>query len=697
MDNVPWVSGTLTQMLVGYMEDREGGDSKMSYRAVLSSAPGYEKVSNARACLKDPHRWFPQSVFRDLIRQCEMVSGRKDVAHQAALHYFRTQRSSAHLQILVKTLHDLQRAFSYVRLWTTACAGLFRLSAIEKPGSNQELGIIASFDPALKPSLAAIGILRGNIEGFLGLYPGVYELQCLETLSQLRLEDLMEEFPNYSITEEPGRSVIRETQSGEVVAEAKVVYLKTEQLVALAPPLSREAPILPATERGTLSALGPDEEIDPQHQDEAHRAYQVTKGGNLVAPPLFYSLQSGSIYNAPYSRLRCLWKSSGEPMETKPEGSESFLNLLLDYLRGAQELEERSKADAREIFRLRRETRPAYPFGIVSQSHRMEKVFEFIRALSEVESTVLICGESGTGKELVAQAIHDGGARARKTFLSINCGALSESLLESELFGHEKGAFAGASSRKKGRFELAHGGTLFLDEIGELSHAAQVKLLRVLQEQEFERMGGSETVRINVRIIAATHRDILPLVTAGRFRQDLYYRLNVIQILLPPLRERKEDIPLLVQHFIKKSSERMNKKISGVTPEVIQLLLEYPWPGNIRELQNVLERAVVLASNRGWIGPDLLPAELTVGRIVRKVSIDDRLNDFKWHEIEEWLRKEGSLDGLLVKIQWSIVRKAVEQYQGNKTQAAAALKRTYRWLRKFETKAKSLEIRDQRS
>ncbi|HET6371642.1 MAG TPA: sigma 54-interacting transcriptional regulator, partial [Nitrospiria bacterium] len=230
---------------------------------------------------------------------------------------------------------------------------------------------------------------------------------------------------------------------------------------------------------------------------------------------------------------------------------------------------------------------------------------------------------------------------------------------------------------------------------GEVSTAMQVKLLRILQEHEFERVGGSETIRVDVRIIAATNRDLFSLVSMGRFRQDLYYRLNVIQILLPPLRERKEDIPILVQHFIRKSSERMNKKIPGVTPEVMQLLIDYHWPGNIRELQNVVERGVVLTPNRAWIGADLLPTEMTAGRVRRKISIDDRLNDFQWYEIEEWLRREGSLDGLLLKIQWSIIRKAVEQHQGNKTQAAAALKRTYRWLRKFEMKAKGLDVRQE--
>jgi two-component system NtrC family response regulator len=238
-----------------------------------------------------------------------------------------------------------------------------------------------------------------------------------------------------------------------------------------------------------------------------------------------------------------------------------------------------------------------YNFGnIVGKSKRMQEVFELVKKMAPSSATVLIEGESGTGKELVAKSIHFNSPRKDKPFIAVNCSALSENLLESELFGHEKGAFTGAIAMKKGRFELADGGTLFLDEIGELSQNLQVKLLRVLQERAFERVGGIRQVPVNIRIIAATNKNLKHETEQGRFREDLYYRLNVLYIVLPPLRERVEDIRLLVDHMIEKyaSERRPGQQVMGVDQEVDRLLYGYNWPGNVRELENAIERAMVL-------------------------------------------------------------------------------------------------------
>jgi transcriptional regulator with PAS, ATPase and Fis domain len=213
-------------------------------------------------------------------------------------------------------------------------------------------------------------------------------------------------------------------------------------------------------------------------------------------------------------------------------------------------------------------------------------------------STVLIQGESGTGKELIARAIHYGGNRAGKPFVAVSCAALAETLLESELFGYERGAFTGAESLKKGKFELADGGTIFLDEIGDISPKLQLDLLRVLQERSFYRVGGSQEISVDVRVIAATRLDLREAVSEGRFRDDLYYRLNVIEIHIPPLRERREDIPLLVEHFIERLSPELKKEITGVSEGAIRLLMDYHWPGNVRELENAVERAIVTANSR---------------------------------------------------------------------------------------------------
>jgi two-component system response regulator FlrC len=256
-------------------------------------------------------------------------------------------------------------------------------------------------------------------------------------------------------------------------------------------------------------------------------------------------------------------------------------------------LEERRVTD--ETTNLRQATEAVFPFGeIVAGDGKMQAALELGRSVAPTDATVLITGETGTGKELMARAIHHWSPRAGQSFVAVNCAALAESLLESELFGHEKGSFTGAVGQRRGRFELAHGGTLFLDEIGEMTHALQSKLLRVLQEGTFERVGGTKTVTVDVRVIAATNRDLQRLVAERIFREDLYYRLSVFPILLPPLRERPADILPLAARILQQANRRFGKRIVGFAGDVPALLQEYAWPGNIRELQNVVERAVIL-------------------------------------------------------------------------------------------------------
>jgi Nif-specific regulatory protein len=242
--------------------------------------------------------------------------------------------------------------------------------------------------------------------------------------------------------------------------------------------------------------------------------------------------------------------------------------------------------------------------NMVGESGAMQRVYQFISKIAPTDATVLIGGESGTGKELAARAIHRNSKRAQKSFIAVNCAALSESLLESELFGHERGAFTGAIAQKKGRFEIADGGTVFLDEIGELTPPLQVKLLRVLQEREFERVGGTLTIKVDLRVIAATNKNLENAMVAGEFRHDLYYRLNVVALEMPPLRERREDIMLLANYFVEKYGARCNRKLRGISPEARERLLAYDWPGNVRELENTIERAVVLGTTEWILPPD---------------------------------------------------------------------------------------------
>lgn len=294
-----------------------------------------------------------------------------------------------------------------------------------------------------------------------------------------------------------------------------------------------------------------------------------------------------------------------------------------------------------ENLKLKRELRGKYKFGnIVYSSKVMEAAIEGALQVADSQATVLLFGESGTGKELFASAIHYASPRIDKPFIKVACAALPENLLESELFGYERGAFTGALERKLGRFELANGGTIFLDEIGDLTPATQVKLLRVLQEREFERLGGTQTVKTNVRVICATHRDLAEMAKSGKFREDLYYRINVFPVTLPPLRDRKEDIPLLVDHFLHKFNKENNKKIRGINRAALDMLLAYQWPGNVREVQNVVERAVVIC-RKDLLTPLELPQNIRSGE-----GVDVPSSGATLPEIVESIEKQRISDAL---------------------------------------------------
>lgn len=293
-------------------------------------------------------------------------------------------------------------------------------------------------------------------------------------------------------------------------------------------------------------------------------------------------------------------------------------------------------------------------YHMIGRSAPMRRLMEMIAMIAPSEATVLICGESGTGKELIARAVHANSLRKDRPLVSINCAALSESLLESELFGHEKGAFTGADKRREGRFMEANQGTLFLDEIGEVSPLMQAKLLRAIQEREIQRVGSNQTLSVDVRLIAATNRDLLADVEAGRFRQDLYYRLNVVTVDSPPLRERREDIPLLAMHFLAKFAERNRKPVKGFTPQAMDMLLKYHWPGNVRELENTVERGVILLTG-DFISEKELPLSMSS-------LADEKLE----------ARLDQSIQPLEL-VEKNAILAALEKTAGNKTEAAKQL------------------------
>jgi two-component system, NtrC family, response regulator HydG len=297
------------------------------------------------------------------------------------------------------------------------------------------------------------------------------------------------------------------------------------------------------------------------------------------------------------------------------------------------------------------------PHGLVGSSEPMQRVHEQIRKVAPTDATVLVLGESGTGKELVARAVHDGSARREKPFVSISCAAIPEGLLESELFGHEKGAFTGAIRRKLGRFELAHEGTLFLDEVGEIPPSIQVKLLRVLQERRFERVGGEETVEVDVRVVSATNRDLAAMVKAGRFREDLYYRLDVVPIALPPLRERPGDVEELAGHFLARMAPRIGRAVSAFAPEALDLLRRHRWPGNVRELENVVEQALVFVEGE-TVRPEDLPEGLR--RVPPAAALPVPMGD-------------RSLTDILEDLERQLILTAYEKARGVKAETARLL------------------------
>jgi len=378
----------------------------------------------------------------------------------------------------------------------------------------------------------------------------------------------------------------------------------------------------------------------------------------------------------------------------------------------------------------RRDARPEEPSGrgrfrLIGSAPVIRQIFAVVEKVADTPSTVLITGESGTGKELIARALHENSSRHKGPFIKINCAAIPKTLMESELFGYEKGAFTGAVGAKPGRFELAHGGTLFLDEIGEIPVEMQVKLLRVLQESEFERVGGIKTIKVDVRLVTATNRDLLHEIQEEAFREDLFYRLNVVPIHIPPLRDRREDIPLLAEHFIAKFNDRLKKQITGITPDAVACLVAYHWPGNIRELENLMERTMLFCEGPLIRARDLPPemiqqADISgamptppppapAGRVTPPVPVDAEEEDVSGvgvggiaaasgpttltsmpavsaGSLKEAVRAETE------RVERELIVRALEETSGNVTQAARILKISRKSL---QTKMKEFGLRDQ--
>jgi len=415
--------------------------------------------------------------------------------------------------------------------------------------------------------------------------------------------------------------------------------------------LTSDYQVLQAASREDACAQINEEDIDvvvsdlhlPPHIDDIGEGLALIDVAPAQDPPLLVVVITGS--DSKRAALEAVKRGAYGFFE-KPLDSAELLHIVNQAARLRQlEIENR---------RLREElSRPPGFAHLTGSSQALERVLKQARSVAATSATVLLSGENGTGKEMLARAIHQESPRASGPFVAVSCAALPEALIESELFGHEKGAFTNATQSHKGRFELADGGTLFLDEIGDLSAAVQVKLLRVLQEREFERVGGTKTLPVDIRLIAATNRDLEKEVAQGRFRQDLFFRLNVVPLVLPPLRERPDDIPILAAHFAAKSAQKYGQPTPELEPALVEVLLDYPWPGNVRELENLIERLVVLSSS-STLGLEFVPEKML--RVLPGTTPGD----------------ESTLEGAIEALKRRMIKAAL-QSEGNKVAAAKKL------------------------
>lgn len=735
-----WATGFLTQLLLTHLQIHYPSQmQKVNPRAFFSGVEGYDALKDPQGLVMDSHAWIPEEVLREVLRTAERLSGRKEIAYEAAVDYFvrSAREGERHIpsifEIIARTFDDVRTVALCSGLWAGAYTTFLRLQAVAKNPADTEMIVLSQWDPGFHPLLSTHFMLKGNYEGFVRLYDFVEEAHLDEEFLQYRVRDIVSEFEGYDIVESGPELKIVERNRGETIVVLRAVQLDEEEIFLIPPPvdvlglgpdqsagpkdaLFGGAILKPESRSGGppfLRILTSRSADSPNRTDQASRAFRVIQGGTLTSGSLQHVFREGSCYEAPYARYRFTWRERNRPFPPSAgleQRIQKMTYLLFAYLQELKATQQRllayaaeNKTLTAENVYLRREVQEVNEGRALSKpmgdSPGMKAVFSLVRQVAPTDSTVLITGETGTGKELIARLIHRSGNRCDRRFVAINCAAVPMELLESELFGHERGAFTGALSRKIGKFEWADGGTLFLDEIGEIPMAVQVKFLRVLQERELVRVGGNDPIKLDVRIIAATNQDLKALIERGLFRKDLYYRLHVIPILLPPLRERSEDLRGLAEYFLIHFSRRLRKNVKTLSPESLLRMETYSWPGNVRELENVLERAVTLIpASQTVLTPEYLALEIRDGIQTPPMAVqayepqdpkrDGRnvkevIDQIEWQTLVEAMKMEGSMDSFLRKIEWAMAQRAILEY-GSKTEAARVLKRTYRWIRKLE-------------
>ena len=722
-----WSSGFLTQLLLKHLHVHYPSQmARIDPRSFFAEVEGYETFKDPYSLLMDSHAWIPEPVLREVLRTAEQVSGRKDIAYQAAKDYFLDssndpdRRTPFIFEIIARIADDVRTVILSSSLWGSAYTTFMNLQAFSLDPAASELVILCQSKNGFRPLLSNHFMVKGNYEGFVRLYDFVESANLEVEFLQYRIRDIVDEFERYKVKEGNRGITIVDCAKGQTVAVFRPVQLGYEKIPVAGKKVSPEGSNLQGGDEAILypqsQADGDDvlqvltsRDISSSFSGDRHsNALQVIRGGCLRLDSLEYRFEEGALYDAPYSRYRFRWKERKRPA-LKVDGLEKriqkMIQLLFTYLGELKITQQRmlayaaeNKSLTAENVYLRHEVQEAR--GGAATKHRgtkspsMQAVLDLIRQVGPTDSTVLITGETGTGKEIVARMIHHSGERRDARFVAVNCGAIPDGLLESELFGHERGAFTGAIHRNIGKFEWANGGTILLDEIGEIPSVMQVKLLRVLQEREIHRIGGNDPIKLDVRVVAATNQDLLGLIHQKIFRQDLYYRLNVIPVHLPPLRDRMEDLPDLAHYFMVRYTEKLRKNLTTISPLALDLMRMYPWPGNIRELENILERVVTLVpAELTVLTPEILPPEIRqipefAGTPSQKAEgkgliVSDVLNRVEWRAILNAMETEGSMDSFLRKIEWSMARRAITEC-GSKTEAARVLKRTYRWIRKLE-------------
>jgi two-component system response regulator PilR (NtrC family) len=713
----PWITCLQSGILIRHLETCYPEQaSKVDLKRVMGVAESFQEIQDVRAFLIDPSNWIPNSVFRELIKTCELASGEKYFTYLAALAYYEAVKTQTPtlIETIAILLNDVESVFRSVGNWASAYTNYLQLQSFVCQDETQTLHILSRYLPPVDPGLGNMSLVQGNLEGIAKLDPSVETVACEEVYSQLRLETLVHEFGDaYDMTTKNDRITVARRSTGDVVITGRTIHLvqtlipiKTDGIPAPHGSDEQLVATLEGQDHLSVWTAGEPVQISKTHvpkQNDHCTALRIEHGGTLSIGSLSTTIKAGSIYNAPYTHYRLRW--TNHPPHANNAAAAGRSQLLTDrrafafqlfiHLKNLQATHRhmltmflRNVELIQENIQLKQELSAQQETGgIIGKSAPLLDLLSLIRTIAPSDTTVLVTGETGTGKELAARLIHQLSRRKDRRFVAVNCGALPETLLESELFGHEKGSFTGAVAQKKGKFELAEGGTLFLDEIGDISPSVQVKLLRVLQEREFQRVGGTIDLKANIRLIAATNRDLIAMMEQNQFRKDLFYRLNVIQLYVPALRERPEDIAELVRHFVQRFSEKIGKSIAGLTPDALQHCLSYKWPGNIRELENVMERAVTLApEGKKWITPDLLPNSLrSTTESAPSLDIAELIDRIEWGALRKTLEKSGSLTELLNHVEWTITRRAVAEYGGNKSRAAKVLGRTYRWLRKLES------------